>query len=340
MISRIYRLMDTKRIELKLRELDIAEGSVIVKPEYMSICAADQRYYLGQRKKEVLRKKLPMALVHEATGTVLQDTSGSFAVGTKVVLIPLEDGESDKGIKSNYRTDSTFASSGTDGFLRDTIARPSNRLVPVDTVAYNATYVFSELVSVALNAVQSFEAVRKVEAGTIGVWGDGNMGFIMSLMLRCKYPSANVIVFGKEPRKLNKFSFASKICYVDEIPKELTVDHAFECVGSKDNESIVKQLLDMTAPQGVINLLGVSEESAPIETRKIIDKGLLLIGHNRSDGNDIRNAVELIRNNDLFKKYLRILISQFVEVRTENDIYHAFEQDILNDFKTVIKWCI
>lgn len=75
MIGRIYRLIDTKRIEMKQREIPFHGDTVLVRPEYMSICAADQRYYLGQRRKEVLREKLPMALIHEATGTVIRDFS-------------------------------------------------------------------------------------------------------------------------------------------------------------------------------------------------------------------------------------------------------------------------
>ena len=81
MISRVFRLVDVKRIEMVQREVRFSENAVIVRPDYMSICAADRRYFFGQRKKEIMSKKLPMALIHEATGTVMHDFTGKLAAG-------------------------------------------------------------------------------------------------------------------------------------------------------------------------------------------------------------------------------------------------------------------
>ena len=339
MISRIYRLVDTKSIELKLRELQFYDDSILVKPDHMTICAADQRYYLGQRKKEVLRQKLPMALIHEATGTVLHDFSGKITKGSKVVLVPLQEGSGDANIKGNYRYSSTFASSNTDGFLCDLIVLPTNRVVSIKG-EYTIIYAFTELLSVAINALQAFEATRRTDIDSFGVWGDGNMGFIMSLILRCKYPESRIYVFGKTPRKLLKFSFATKTFYVDQIPDGFSVSHGFECVGGLRSEGAIKQMVDMITPQGVLNLLGVSEEAVLIDTRLILEKGLLLAGSSRSDYNDFCEAASLISENEVCRKYLQILISEIIEVKTEDDIYKAFEQSVLNDFKTVIKWAI
>ena len=35
-----------------------------------------------------MKKKLPMALIHECSGVVLKDNTNKFLPGTKVVLIP------------------------------------------------------------------------------------------------------------------------------------------------------------------------------------------------------------------------------------------------------------
>ena len=339
MISRIYRLMDTKRIELKLRELHFTDDSVLIKPEHLAICAADQRYYLGRRKREVLRKKLPMALIHEATGTVLRDYSGKINKGSKVVLLPLEEGNNQAEIKGNYRTDSTFASSGVDGFLRDLVLLPPNRVLVING-SYSPIYVFCELLSVALGAIRMFEKSRQISASSFGVWGDGSMGFVMSLVLRCKYPDAKIYVFGKELRKLIKFSFATESFYIDQVPPEFAVDHAFECVGGAGCEVAIRQIGDIISPQGVINLLGVSEQGISLDTRLVMDKGLQLIGHSRSDKADCKDALDMICNNKFLQKYLQILVSEIIEAKNEDDIYRAFEHDYMNDFKTVIKWGI
>ena len=54
----------------------------------MSICHADQRYYLGNRDLKALSEKLPMALIHECCGEVILDKTGTYEIGQKVILIP------------------------------------------------------------------------------------------------------------------------------------------------------------------------------------------------------------------------------------------------------------
>lgn len=336
MIGRIYRLMDTKRIEMKQREIVLAPDTVLVRPEYLSICAADQRYYLGQRRKEILRSKLPMALIHEATGTVIKDFSGKFQSGAKVVLLPLDEGK-EPGVKANYRQDSKFASSSVDGFMRDIVAISSDRLLTIDD---SSLYVFTEVLSVALGAIKAFETVKISSADSIGVWGDGSMGFITALALRCKYPQSKIYVFGKFTRKLSKFSFATRKYYIDDIPSNLTVNHAFECVGGKKSEEAIKQIIDCIIPQGVINLMGVSENVVCIDTRKVLDKGLKLVGNSRSDRSDFEDAIKMIRENEICRKYIGLLTSDSIDIKNENDIVRWFEQDTLNDFKTVGRWLI
>jgi ribitol-5-phosphate 2-dehydrogenase len=277
-----------------------------------------------------------MALIHEATGTVLHDYGGQLENGRKVVLVPLEAAEGKE--KANYRINSKFASSGNDGFMRDMFTLPRNRVIPVKNDS--VVYVFSEILSVALSAVSAFESARQVNDDSFGVWGDGSMGFVMGLALRCKYPDAKIYVFGKTARKSRKFSFASKTIYIDNVPPDLIINHAFECVGSAGSELAIRQILKLISPQGTVSLLGVNEDAVLVNTRRILEKGLIIIGNSRSDEADFHKAVKLIRENELCKKYLRLLISETIEVKTEEDIYHAFDQDVLNDFKTVIKWSL
>ena len=88
MINCHYRLHSPKRIGIDFVEEQETENTVVVRPVYLSICAADERYYQGKRDPKVLAKKLPMSLIHEAVGIVLKDPKGEFEVGTKVVMIP------------------------------------------------------------------------------------------------------------------------------------------------------------------------------------------------------------------------------------------------------------
>ena len=142
MINSVYQLVYPRAFSVKYSDVD-----VIVKPRYMAICHADQRYYLGQREASVLRKKLPMALIHECCGEVVYDKSGSFKVGQNVVMIPNVPGNVRTGEYENYAQGAKFLSSGFDGFMREFVAIPSDRLVAFENVPLQ-TAAICEFVSV------------------------------------------------------------------------------------------------------------------------------------------------------------------------------------------------
>ena len=339
MINRIYRLMDTKRVEMALREISPGPGMVLAKPDYMAVCAADHRYYFGMRDRAVLDSKLPMALIHEATAAVLHDSDGRFSPGERVVLIPLLERGCNRGVKGNYDPENAFMSSGRDGFMQDFVLMPRGALVPIPG-EYSLCYVFSELLSVAINAADAFERACVRAKDSFGVWGDGSMGYTMCLLLKRLYPEAKLYIVGKTLRKLQMFSFVERYFSVNTVPDDLRFAHCFDCVGGKGSESALRQMLRHIEPQGCIGLLGVSEEQVSVDTRTVLEKGLTLVGNSRSDASDMCKAVAMIHGDPTLQKYLEMLVSDIVEVHTEHDIAHVFEQDSLNDFKTVVKWRI
>lgn len=339
MINRIYRLMDTKRIEMVQREVTFDKDIVIATPDFISVCAADQRYYQGKRKREILRRKLPMALIHEATATVVYDTGGRYKAGSKVVLVPLIPSGEKSGVKANYDSNSVFMSSGHDGFMQDFVTVPQAEVVPIDG-DYSVIYVFSELLSVIFNALEAFTQACVTDQSSFGIWGDGSVGYIAGLVIRCLYPNAKIYAFGKTARKLQRFSFADDVFYIDDVPRGLHINNCFECVGGVGSESALRQIVELIAPQGCVSMLGVSEEEIPINTRGVLDKGLKLLGNSRSSTEDFVKAVDLIKNSKVCRNYLETLISEVVDIRCESDITRLFEQDILNDFKTVGRWLI
>ena len=64
MLNVVYRLISPKRIEANFTDIQLDTGGVIVRPTYLSICHADQRYFQGERDTNILKEKLPMALIH------------------------------------------------------------------------------------------------------------------------------------------------------------------------------------------------------------------------------------------------------------------------------------
>ena len=81
MINTVYRLIAPKSVRADFVDLKLDEERIIIRPTYLSICAADQRYYTGSRGRVVMKQKLPMALIHEGIGTVMNDPEGQFKKG-------------------------------------------------------------------------------------------------------------------------------------------------------------------------------------------------------------------------------------------------------------------
>ena len=102
MLNAVYQLKRPRQFELVYKDITFDKEHAIVRPTHLSICNADQRYYQGTRPEEVLKKKLPMALIHEGIGQVIYDPSGEFQVGDQVVMIPNLPCETDPVIAENY----------------------------------------------------------------------------------------------------------------------------------------------------------------------------------------------------------------------------------------------
>ena len=338
MINTVYRLCYPRRFEIAFEDIDISSG-VIVRPTHLSICNADQRYYQGTRDIKVLREKLPMALIHEGIGQVIFDNSGSFKPGDKVVMVPNIPCESDDYIAENYLRSSKFCGSSADGFMQEYYAIEPERLVKLPEGIDPDVAAFTELVSVSVHAISRFKAIAHNRRERVGVWGDGNLAYITSLLLKKMLPNSKIYVFGINREKLSDFSFADGTYLTTEIPTELTLDHAFECVGGNGSPVAIEQIIGIIRPEGTISILGVSEYPVAVNTRMILEKGLRLFGTSRSGKTDFKKTVELYREYPEIPIYLSRLVGNTVEVNRFADIKEAFETDIKKSFgKTILHW--
>lgn len=340
MKNRVYRLIEPKVIKVFEEPVDVGEDQVLVRPTHMSICHADQRYYQGQRSADVLKKKLPMALIHESIGRVVEDKEGRFREGDLVAMVPNTPYEKDEIIHENYLRSSHFRASGYDGFMQDVVSVRRDRVMPLDGVEDPDIFAFLEICSVAWHIIDRFDQFADARRSRLGVWGEGNMGFILSLFLKYRFPDAKIIVFGVVNEKLHEFTFADETYNVGEIPGDVYVDHAFECVGSAASGIAVNQIInDVIRPQGTIALTGVSEESVPIHTRMVLEKGLCLFGSSRSGREDFENAAAFIQAHPDVQEELKKVVGKVVHVATIEDIHEAFSEDLGNPGrKTVLRW--
>ena len=279
-----------------------------------------------------------MALTHEGIGQVVYDKTGEFNTGDHVVMIPNTPMGEDV-CRANYSYKSKFRGSGFDGFTSDLVKLDSTRVVKIPDDFNPHVAAFIELMSVAYQGIDKFSNLAITPKDILGVWGDGNLGFITALFLKEKFPDSKVIVFGKHLENLNLFSFADEIYQIHNVPDDLVIDHAFECVGSSASQSAIDQIIDLINPQGTINLFGVSEYPVPINTRMLLEKGLTIQGNSRSEREDFVGVVKTLKQNPHLFEYLEKLVTNICEITNLSDLKEAFDKDHISHFgKTVLKW--
>lgn len=339
MITTQYKLVRPKNIESYFKSIEIKENEVLVKPTMMSICKADMRYFFGLRDMKTLKKRLPLTLIHEAVGVVLYDPKGVFQKGDKVVLVPNIPGKETE-ITENYRRDSRFRSSTADGYMQEALNVDRNQVVKYED-EHDEIVAFSEFMSVGVHAVQSFMKKNEKTVRSIGVWGDGGLGYIVSALLRYYMPEVKITVIGVDKSKLELFSFANERYCVDEVSEQdLQFDAVFECVGGKPSEDAVEQMIDTVQSESIMMLLGVSEHPIAINTRMVLEKGLTLIGRSRSGKSDFEEIIRILESDRKFLKRMKKMISAKVKVESINDVNEAFELAKAVDYKVVIEWNI
>lgn len=339
MLNTVYQLKSARQFEAVFKNIELDDMHVLVRPTHLSICHADQRYYQGTRPEAVLRAKLPMALIHEGIGRVVYDPTGTFQVGDEVVMIPNHPSETDNVIAENYLRSTKFCGSSKDGFMQEYVSLLPDRVVLLPEGLDKITTAFTEIVTVSYHAITRFLRFSHERRAAVGVWGDGNLGYITSLLLKKMLPETRVYVFGVNRSKLSDFSFADDTFLVSQVPEGLQVDHAFECVGSGAAAKAIDQIIDCIHPEGTISLMGVSEDPVPVNTRMVLEKGLRIFGSSRSGRADYEGLMELYKENPDIPSYLENIVGTRLKVSNIGDIVKAFETDIHKMIgKTVMIW--
>lgn len=335
MINYTYQLVSPQVFSIKYDDICL-ENRVLIRPQYMALCHADQRYYQGKRDHNILKKKLPMALVHECCGEVIYDPSNQFRIGEMVVPIPNVPQKKSDIIYENYMKGSKFLSSGYDGFMREYVDMPVERVVSVDGINPRIAAI-TEFISVVMHATTRFDHIAHEIRDIIGIWGDGSMGYCVATVLKSMFPQSKILVVGHNQRKLSYFSFADETYLSDALPSELKIDHAFECCGGEGSYYAINDIIKYINPQGTLMLMGVSENKVSINTRDMLEKGITSVGCSRSGKKDFEKASKYMRDYT-FQKRIESIIYEDDKVMTIDDIHRVFRTDMNTSFKTVFKW--
>lgn len=333
MLSNIFKITSPQVIEKFIENVEL-DNKVLVKVEYMAICKADIRYYLGAREQNVLNHKYPLSPIHEAVGYVVKDPTNTFKKGDKVILIPNSIEEKDLNtfvnkrcaradLGPNYCTNAIFRSSNADGFLRPYYAAEPELLVKYEHTAPELA-VFSELLSVGHAALRRID-FSKVER--LALFGDGIMAYIVYILLSNLYPKLDLTVFGVDDDKLALFKNAKTAKY--ETYSGEKFDTLIECVGGKFSENAIDNMINLSSVGADLILMGVSEDKVQVNTRVVLEKGLSLKGVTRSSREDFEFVASFIDNKKVQSDIAPMVISKNM-VSSVNDIYRCFESDINN----------
>lgn len=331
MLSKAFKIIEPKRFDMYIEDVNITQDEVLVKVDYLSVCKADLRYYKGARDEKILSLKYPMSLIHEATGIVIKDPTKQFQMGDRVVLIPnviqrkcdINCVCEDQQLGENYCPHASFASSNIDGFSKEYVKLCSNQLLKISEDIPSEVAVFSEMISVACAAVRRLTSLE----GNIGIWGDGILGYILAATIKTLYPNTTVIIFGKHSEKLENFVSDQKYLIDDSV--DLNLDIAFECVGGKASSTAINQAIQMLKIGGSLVLTGVTEDLAPINTRKILEKGLNLTGTTRSQKADFEKAISLLKDNKFLQVIKKLILTE-KEITNIYEYYEVFEKEAIN----------
>ncbi len=332
MFAKSYKITEPKRFEIFVE--DIRNENVLVRPDYLAVCKADIRYYLGNRSLSILKRKFPMSLIHEATGVVVRDKSGEFKSGQRVVLLPCRRSECDGSkcevcvrdnphLLDNYCPESKFCSSNYDGFSKELIDLDKEYMIPIpDEIGEEA--VFSELISVGCCALRRAGFTEGESVKSVTVWGDGIMGYIISLVAKYGF-GCEVNIVGLSKEKLEKFDFAN-VYYSNDIEALPRMSVAIEAVGGNASGIAANQAIDKLYSGGKLILSGVANDNVPLNTRMVLEHGISIRGTTRSVRCDFEKAVELLTIPE-FREHIKTLLLSVREVNNIRDYYAVFEEE-------------
>lgn len=335
MESLVYKLVKPYEIHELKEERVLQEGWVAIEPTMGSICHADLRYFTGNRKPEALKKKLPMAILHEGIGIVKESKDANYKAGDRVVVVPNiparlfgeEQNESD-----NYSLKGKFMGSGYDGVSQSLVVHPGECLVKIPDTLSDEFAVLAELNSVSVRAMRKVADRIKQPGTKVAVFGDGPVGYLTASYIRygLGVSEENLFVFGADQQKLSQVRFAQTrdVRIFDFTTMENQFDVVVECTGAKFSESAINQGIDCIKREGDLVLMGVSEERVPINTRDVLEKGLTLYGSSRSTVDDFTTFVSLVNASQGYKEALEKILPEKIDV-VENG----------NDFKNAMDKC-
>lgn len=317
--------VETKPLFIKERKIKIEkipQNHLLLRPILAGICGSDLHYFLGHKDPEKLKKRLPLALLHEG---IVEDLKSKkrYIINPMIVCqgcLACQKGE------INYCQNLKFMASTAPGLSRGLFVYPKNLLYEIPEKVREDVATLVEPLSVAFEAIK--RANIKID-DKIGVIGDGPIGFFLIVLLSFhqKIKKKNLFWFGRHDQKLNLAKDMATLINLkkEKNPESLKENFSliFEAVGQKAQEVTINQALELVIPCGKIIILGITDLYIPIKTISIVNRGVSIIGASRSTYLEFQKVINLLKNPKLQKIFKKIINPKKFIIKTASDLQRA-----------------
>jgi len=234
---------------------------------------------------------------HELVGVVVRCPASSEWIGRRVVAdINCGCGRCPRCLTGDVRHCTgrkTIGLGGRDGAFAQYLTVPLSNLHPVDETVENHRAVFAEPLAAAL---EIGEQVHITARSRIAILGDGKIGLLAAMALRCK--THRVTVFGKHSEKLRiAADLGLGTVRVDSLgggPWRAARTHGFDLVveatGKADGVALA---LELVRPEGTVVLKTTTHAPALLDLSRVVVDELHLVG---SRCGDLGFALHYLKN--------------------------------------------
>jgi threonine dehydrogenase-like Zn-dependent dehydrogenase len=288
-----------------------AEGQVLVRVEWVSICGSDHHAYLGDFGERV---RFPAVLGHEFSGRIARLGPGvkGPAVGTRVVVDPvLHCGRCPACRAGQISSCRSLKLLGIDlpGGFGELLAAPEHTVFPIPEHLPTRLGPLVELASIACHAAARS---RYAPGESVAVFGAGKLGLAVIALLARSSP-ARLVAADLDPGRLElaKKLGASDVVDVREVDpvarvRELTggdgADLAIEAVGAwrevPGRRPPVTAAVEAIRNGGRVLVLGQGPGDQPVSWKSFVWKEAEIIA-SRVNRGEFPRAIELVASGRL-----------------------------------------
>lgn len=300
----------------------VPPGYVLLSPLYTAICGSDLQYYLGEKSKEKLKKRLPLIPLHE--GVCIDHTNS-------IKVIPIA-GDF-RNIPQLYRgAENTwpnlpYLGATMPGLARTYFIYPQKLTLKLHNWIPDDVASLVEPLSIALRAVRDIEFKKNDKLAIIGT---GGLAFLTIIaLLYFKISKKNIFIFGVDNTKLKIFrnlGYVMNYHTTDINYLKYSFDIVIEAVGGNHFAKTLTAAFNLVRPAGKIGILGISDQPAKLNVSNLVNRKIELKGLTRSTIKDYREALIVLKNMSFTNLIRNNLIypEKFI-IKSVKDLASAFE---------------